>query len=301
MDIKNMENFIAICENDYNITRTGEKLHVSQPALSKMINLIENEFGIDIFIKDRGRFVGLTGSGKILLDSFREIVGNYNHMKYLLMGIDKTAISTVKIGISPYVLEIIFGENINEICNDHDCKIEFVEAMGDDLFAKFLNKEFDILILLSENAIRNLKYYSERIVSYDYVAIMNRSHPLAEKTTIQWRDLNDIKIAIPPHGNQTYSHVTTQLSNEMVWPSYIFKISSSRVLINMPVKDDIIAILPKIFYDRYNQSKDVIALPFEKPKQWNLDMYILKENKEMDSEIFKVFEKIKKLTVLHDR
>lgn len=41
MDIKHLRFFIAIVENNFNLSRTAQQLYISQPTLSIMINDFE--------------------------------------------------------------------------------------------------------------------------------------------------------------------------------------------------------------------------------------------------------------------
>src|SRR5512143_3347718 len=75
MDIRQLEMFLAVAEEN-GFTRAGERLHVSQSAISRQIGLLERELGGPLFNRD-GRSVSLTQSGEILVGTphrvFREM------------------------------------------------------------------------------------------------------------------------------------------------------------------------------------------------------------------------------------
>lgn len=52
MDIKHLRFFIAIVENNFNLSRTAQQLYISQPTLSIMINDFEEKQGIKLFNKN---------------------------------------------------------------------------------------------------------------------------------------------------------------------------------------------------------------------------------------------------------
>src|SRR5690625_542799 len=85
-----------------NITKTAEKLFMSQPALTARIKKIENYFQVPLIIRHR-RGIQFTSEGEYLVNwSFKilkqneEIKDNINNMKYKIGG-------TLKIGASRYM------------------------------------------------------------------------------------------------------------------------------------------------------------------------------------------------------
>ena len=65
MDLANLNAFIAIAETG-SFSGAGERLHLTQPAISKRIAGLEQQLKVRLF--DRlGREVGLTEAGRALL------------------------------------------------------------------------------------------------------------------------------------------------------------------------------------------------------------------------------------------
>jgi DNA-binding transcriptional LysR family regulator len=64
--------FKAIVENG-NFTKAAKQLHVSQPALSKQIKLLEEELRVQLFERS-SRGVHLTIAGQIFLEHVKKIM-----------------------------------------------------------------------------------------------------------------------------------------------------------------------------------------------------------------------------------
>lgn len=66
MEIQQLKNFVTIA-NCENLTKAAQKLHVSQPSLSRSLHALEDELGVLLF--DRiGRNIVLNDAGRIALD-----------------------------------------------------------------------------------------------------------------------------------------------------------------------------------------------------------------------------------------
>lgn len=61
MELRVLKYFIKIAEEE-NMTKAAQKLHVSQPALSKQMKELENEIGHLLFVRNKQRMV-LTEKG----------------------------------------------------------------------------------------------------------------------------------------------------------------------------------------------------------------------------------------------
>ena len=64
-----------------NLTRAAEALGYSQSSLSYIVNNIEQELGVKLFLRDRHGLT-LTDAGKALLNTMVQIEALENHLKY---------------------------------------------------------------------------------------------------------------------------------------------------------------------------------------------------------------------------
>lgn len=90
MDIRQLEYFMTVVGEDFNLTKASEKLGISQPALSKMIINFESEMNLSIFNRERGRLASLSDAGKLLLEYGQSIVLKHREM------MDKIAVYSSK-------------------------------------------------------------------------------------------------------------------------------------------------------------------------------------------------------------
>jgi DNA-binding transcriptional LysR family regulator len=74
--LRDLRYFVAVAE-ELNFTRAAERLHLSQPALSKQIRGLETALRAQLFARDR-RQVSLTAAGRALLDVARPLLDRWD-------------------------------------------------------------------------------------------------------------------------------------------------------------------------------------------------------------------------------
>lgn len=71
MDLRHLRYFIAVAE-EQNIGRAATRLHMSQPPLTRQIQQLEEELGVQLFVRTP-RGMELTPAGELLLEEARNI------------------------------------------------------------------------------------------------------------------------------------------------------------------------------------------------------------------------------------
>ncbi len=72
MEIRTLKYFLAVAEEE-NMTRAAERLHVTQPTLSKQLKALEEELGKKLFLR-HSFSVELTAAGRLLRERAKDLV-----------------------------------------------------------------------------------------------------------------------------------------------------------------------------------------------------------------------------------
>ncbi|MEM8594844.1 MAG: LysR family transcriptional regulator, partial [Pseudomonadota bacterium] len=101
MDITQLNTFIAVAKAG-SFTEASERLHITQPAISKRIKTLEERIGSPLF--DRlGQRILLTDAGELLLPRATDIVERMNNCLQDIQNLDAHVGGTITLGISHYI------------------------------------------------------------------------------------------------------------------------------------------------------------------------------------------------------
>lgn len=272
MDIEYCRYFIKIYENKFNITKTSEQLSFSQPGLSKIVHNIEDELGVKLFTKEKGKYNDLTPAGELFLSFSKNVIALHQQLNDKLNSYKEFVGNTVKVGISPTILDFLFANHIKDFNNCSGSKVEFVEAYGNELLNKFARKEFDVLVTLYDEALAE-NHSRHELLSSNYMAVVNEKHPLAKLASLNWKDLSEYKIAIPSKGDLAYKQIKKLLAEKMIYPKHIYAVSRINMLLNLAANDDYVTILPKILFQNRPAFNNLSAITLTEHLTWNLCLY----------------------------
>lgn len=79
-----LQQFRYLCEvasQNFNLSKAAQKLHTSQPAISKQIQLLEEELGVLIFLRNGKRLTQTTPPGQIIIQIAKKILQETENLK----------------------------------------------------------------------------------------------------------------------------------------------------------------------------------------------------------------------------
>lgn len=211
--------------NAGNITAASERLHISQPAVSKSIKSLEEQLGGPLFIRTK-RGVILTEEGRELHNYIRtaiEYIRNAEHKFSDMVNLD---VGTIKIGISRTLVKFYLLPYLEVFHKKYpNIKIEILTNMASELVPKLRNGLIDMVI-----ANMPMKPQSdivvEKLVDIQDIFVVSRDYNI-ESYNINVEDLNNYSLILQPRGNNTRDYLDSvmaksnvYLNPEMVLASY---------------------------------------------------------------------------------
>lgn len=93
MKLQQLRFVLAIAKCDLNISNAAKFLYTSQPGVSRQLRLLEDELGVDIYVRNGKQLTSTTEQGKVLLEKFQSIMDLVEEIKSTPKDIDSGKIS----------------------------------------------------------------------------------------------------------------------------------------------------------------------------------------------------------------
>ncbi len=188
MEMHQVRYFMAVAEA-LNFTRAAEMCNVSQPSLTRAIQMLESEFGGPLFHRERGN-THLTELGRIMEPYLASVAAQTEAAKMHARSYGKLEMTPLKIGAMCTVGPAIIADLIIKFRMDHP-GVEFVvsdctaQALTDMLIGGDLN-----LALFGTPRALDDRFHALELFEENFVVAVARGHRLAAKDTIRGEDLH---------------------------------------------------------------------------------------------------------------
>ena len=177
MDLRALHYFVVVAE-ELNITRAAERLNMSQPPLSSQIKGLEEELGVQLFIRGK-RHLTITDAGTHLYHRARQILELSNQTQQELRSMEGLSgdlnISLVE-GRAPYLLArwiVGFRSEFPRV------SIHLWNGSGDEAMERLRRGLADLSLVATPYNLEQFDGFS--VGREPWVAMMSKSHPLAKE------------------------------------------------------------------------------------------------------------------------
>jgi DNA-binding transcriptional LysR family regulator len=142
LNLRQLKAFVGVAETN-NFTRTAQKLHLSQAALSSSIRELEVQIGCRLFERTT-RSVELTAAGNELLPVAISVVESLESTALQLRQLGRQGVSTLRLGFTPMLASSVVPEVLDEFQRQFpSVQVEVIDAGPQELQAQVESDELD--------------------------------------------------------------------------------------------------------------------------------------------------------------
>lgn len=141
---------ISVLYQEKNITKASAKLYISQPAVTKRLQMIESKLGVQIV--ERGRKgVHFTPEGEYLVKCAEEMRARMREIMSNLSSMTKEVKGVIKIGASNNFARKTLPKILSEYQERYpDVKFEISTGWSSEIFRLLCNKEIEVAFIRGE-------------------------------------------------------------------------------------------------------------------------------------------------------
>jgi len=198
MELKHLRYFIAVAE-ELHFTKAANRLHMSQPPLSQIINRLEESLGFKLFERTK-RAVALTDAGRVLLHESRAILARADFAVENAARAARGDTGHLKIAFVPWAdFTNEFSDLFRTFEHEHpDVTVDFHAIPVAEACAALIEGRTDISIL-STPPEPPVSLNCQLLVSNEIVVALPKGHRLAQLPHVPLKLLeNEAQIVVAP-------------------------------------------------------------------------------------------------------
>ncbi|MFZ3161759.1 MAG: LysR family transcriptional regulator [Rhodoferax sp.] len=199
MDLRHLKSFVVLAE-ELNFSRAAVRLHISQPPLTRQIQLMESELGAPLFER-LPKGLALTAAGRTLLDDARRMLGLMDAAKDRAAQAGRGELGRLDVGIFgsaifhhiPRLLLQFRSLYPNVQINLHEqTKAEQIQALRE----RRLTIGFNRHVRPAPDLVVETVYQEPLLVA------LHGAHPLAQQAAISVRELSQQPLILYPNNTR---------------------------------------------------------------------------------------------------
>lgn len=253
MGIKKYRAFLTAIETQ-SLTKTADILGYTQPGISHMITSLGQELGFPLLSRTKDG-VFPTDNAKELLYYMKQIVAAEDTLQSIAHKICGIESGTLRVGsfrsVSIQWLPTIISTFLSQHVN---IDLQILEGTQGELSEWLLNGSID-LAFTSEPVPENFDFiplWNDRIL-----AVISKSHPLAEDAMVNPRDLSQYPFIVPNEGaDETVWQV---MNTEGLIPNIKFRIKGDMITLAMIGQNLGVSLIPELMLT--DQPDTIVAKP----------------------------------------
>lgn len=207
MELRHLRYFITVAE-EKNLTRAAKKLYISQPPLTRAIMQLEEELGVQLFIR-HARGLELTSAGSYFLPHAQQMLERLETLVEDTRRIDKQRKVIFSIGFEPSIFYGQLPSLVRRLRKNRHVEVVLHELHSHEQIQALKAGKIDIAlgrVRIEDSAIEQEVLFNEPLV-----AALPACHPLAESPpTLE--DLTALPfITFPPGSGPSFASLMVGL------------------------------------------------------------------------------------------
>lgn len=185
-----------------NFTRAAAELFISQPAVTRHIRELENEYKVSLFERSGNKKISLTPAGETLLAYTTQLLDTYRELEYDMNMLVNKHSGILHIGASNTVAQYVLPPLLAQFHKKFkDIQVLLVTGNTEDIEQAMLNHAIEVGVV--EGIVHNPQIKYEAFLQDELVLVSAMNNPAIKKETLKPDELKNYAILLREPGSGT--------------------------------------------------------------------------------------------------
>ena len=256
--------FLAVASN-LSFSKAAQVLFITQPAVSKHIKLLEDQYKVPLFERKGGSIL-LTEAGTMLYNHLLKAQEIQRNIEYDLSTLTNVSSASghLRVGASTTIALYILPKILSNFQREFEnVDLQLVNRNSEYILNALLNHEVDVGIIEVENKLTTVSY--EKFISDEVIPVCSSKSPLAGKS-LTLDQLAQTPIALRERGSGTLNALSKALSAHHLKLSNLsvkIRLGGTEALKNFLLADQCLGFMPRPSIVRELAEGDLVEVPLK--------------------------------------
>lgn len=196
MELRQIKYFIEVAKREH-VTEAAVELHVAQSAISRQIFKLEEELGVNLFIRE-GRTVRLTPIGRVFLEHMEQAIHVIDDAVQVIEEYTDPEKGTIHVGFPSSLATYILPTAISAFRDQYpNVKFQLKQGSYYELKEAVIKGEIN-MALLGPVPINEKKLKGKILFTENIVALLPAGHRLAKVSSLKLTELREDSFVLFP-------------------------------------------------------------------------------------------------------
>ena len=210
MQLRKLSHLVALADQG-SFGRAAEAVHLSQPALSRSIESLEEDFGATLVDRAYGQ-VRLTAAGALVLARARHLLADAQQIKRDVQLLQGLATGRLQVGLGPFAAAMLGQPVLSRLIHQHpQLTVQIDVADSTSLCEQLNNQQLDLFVADTRDLKKQPGLQFKRLPNVAVAFFVRASHPLLAQSELSLDQLMDYPVGCPNLPELVLRHFESQI------------------------------------------------------------------------------------------
>lgn len=262
MNLQNLRVFLKVAELEH-ITRASEELNLSQPAVTKTIQSLEHEAGLEL-VERQGRRIALTHAGRVLQSYARQIFALEREMDEALSALRDVEGGEVTLAANRTAGVYLLPSLVARFRTSYPQVALRISIMNSsEIVQEILNWTLDFGLVEGDASSLPAGLKVEVFAYDELILVVARNHPWSRLPSLPPSALNEEGLILREEGSGIREVIEQGFSRHGVHIRPLFTLTDNEAVKQMVLSDVGAAIVSSLSVQRELANGDLVQVPIE--------------------------------------